>query len=145
MSTLEKMDIRQENEVFEQAVYTVEGTAFEVLQLMGDIEVDEFIEEAGSVLELQASIPVIGQYQYIKVDFKRGLKDALTGWDTDATGMVDVDVDDFIGYIPSNAEQVSQLTPEQLYALATLFVDVYAYTSFEDPNILEDFVDIKEG
>ena len=143
MSTLEKMDIRQENEVFEQAVYTVEGTAFEVLQLMGDIEVDEFIEDSGSVLELQASIPVIGQYQYIKVDFKRGLKDALTGWDTDATGMVDVD--DFIGYIPSNAEQVSQLTPEQLYALATLFVDVYAYTSFEDPNILEDYVDIKEG
>lgn len=143
MSTLEKMDIRQENEVFEQAVYTVEGTAFEVLQLMGDIEVDEFIEESGSVLELQASIPVIGQYQYIKVDFKRWLKDALTGWDTDATDLIDVD--EFIGYIPSNAEQVSQLTPEQLYALATLFVDVYAYTSFEDPNILEGFVDIKEG
>lgn len=141
---MEKLDISQVNEVFEQAVYEQDGTTFEVLQLMNDVDVDELIEEADSIPELQASIPVIGQYQYIKVTFSKQLRDAIANWDTDATAVVDVE--DFIRFIPSTEEQVGQLTPEQLYTIvSTYLVDMYAYTSFENPNVLEDHVVIKEG
>lgn len=141
---MEKLDISNVNEVFEQAVFVKDGTTFEVLQLMNDVDVDELIEEVDSIQELQASIPVIGQYQYIKVTFSKQLRDAIAGWDTSATDVLDVE--EFIRYIPSTEEQVEQLTTEQLYTIvSTYLVDMYSYTSFENPNVLEEHVVIKEG
>lgn len=141
---MQKMDVRNENEVYEQAVVNVEGTTFEVLQLMGDVEIDEYLEEADSVQELKASIPVIGQHQYIKVTFSKRLKDSIENWDTDASE--EVGIDEYLNFIPANEEQFNQLTPAQLYALAsTLFVDMWSYTTFENPNILEEHVVIQEG
>lgn len=138
------MDISKVNEVYEQAVYELEGTTFEVLQLMGDVNVDDYLDEVSTIKELQASLPVIGQYQYIKVEFSRGLTLAVVQWDTDATDLVSVE--DWVQFIPSTEEQVQQLTVEQLYTLvATNFVDMYSYTSFENPNVLEGHVEIQEG
>lgn len=139
------VDISEMNEVFEQAVYETDGTTVEILQLMGDVDLDEFIGEVDNIQELQASIPVIGQYQYIKVTFSKALKDAINGWDTDATDVV-LEDEEFINYLPINEEQLASLTTEQVYELASTFlVDVYSYTSFENPNILEGHVEIQEG
>lgn len=141
---MEKLDIRNDNEVFEQAVYAQDGTTFEVLQLMDDVDVDDIISEVDSIPELQASIPVIGQYQYIKVTFSKQLRDAIINWDTDATDVIEPE--DWVRFIPATEEQVEQLTTEQLYTIvSTYLVDMYSYTSFENPNVLEEHVVIKEG
>ena len=138
------MDIRSANEVYEQAVYHIEGTTFEVLQLMKEVDVDEYIEEVDSIKELLASIPVPGEYQYIKVTFSRGLTNAIADWDTDATDVVEPET--WVNFLPNNEEQMGQLSPEQLYSLASAnLVDVYSYTSFETPNILDGHVEILEG
>lgn len=140
---MEKLDVSQLNEVFEQAIYAIDGNTYEVLQLMGDVDVDEYLDEVDSLEELQASIPVIGQYQYIKVDFSPKLKEEIQSWNSDATEIVDIE--NWISYVPSTEEQVEQLTPEQLYELtSTYFVDLYSYTSFENPNILEGHVIVRE-
>lgn len=141
---MEKLNVVDLNEVFEQAVFVKNGTTFEVLQVMEDVNVDDFIGEVDTIGELKASIPVIGQYQYIKVTFSKDLKDAILGWDSDATDVVEPE--DWVKFVPATQEQFDQLTVEQLYNLvSTYIVDMYSYTSFESPNILEDFVTIQEG
>lgn len=140
---MQKLDISQDNEVFEQAVYVKEGTTFEVLQLMGDVEVDEFISEVDNLKELQASIPVIGQYQYIKVTFSKKLKEAISDWNSDASDLIVPE--DWIRFVPSTQEEFDQLTDAQLYSLvSTYLIDMYSYTSFENPNVLEEHVVIDE-
>lgn len=144
MVKLQKKDVTELNEVFEQAVYTIEGNKLDLLQLMGDVEVDEYIEEAEDIEELRAMIPVIGQYQRINVTFTPQLKKELEDWDSDARDIVELD--EWLKYIPTNAEQLAELSEDQLYELVSIYlVDLTSYTTFEEPNILEGRVEITEG
>lgn len=141
---MKKLNVVELNEVFETAVITREGNTFEVLQLMDVEGIDGHLEEVSTIKELMASIPVIGHYQYVKVSFTPKLKRSIAEWDTDATDLIEPE--DWIHYVPENEEQVSELSDRQLYELvSTYIVDLQSYTSFEEDNILEDNVEIREG
>lgn len=141
---MKKIDVTELNEVFETAVIKREGNTFEVLQLMEIEDLDEHIEEVRTIKELMASIPVIGHYQYVKATFTPELKRNIANWDTDATDLIAPE--EWIQYVPENKEQVDELTDKQLYELLSIYlVDLYSYTSFEEDNILEDNVEVREG
>lgn len=141
---MKKINVTELNEVFETAVIKREGNTFEVLQLMDVEDLDEHLEEVRTIKELMASIPVIGHYQYVSATFTPTLKRNIATWDTDATDLIAPE--EWIHFVPENEEQMEELTDKQLYELLSIYlVDLYSYTSFEEDNILEDNVEVREG